>query len=138
MSGFSEDVDQIVDTAKLEGAISTKKLDVTIPYHTRFIGGVDKTFFEYLLQFDIEDSEIDIISLVDQSVLKRSDQILLEISRNLTSTLNWKDTFVEMLNSGFETFFECGSGRELFKVGRFIEGDFTIIPLNKLKKFLHD
>ena len=50
--------------------------------------------------------------------------------------INWKLTMEEMINKGINKFIECGPGKSLLKIGKFIDGDFTIYPLNKLDEIL--
>ena len=46
------------------------------------------------------------------------------------------ETFNKAINMGVGQFIECGAGKSLQKIGRFIPGDFTVYPMNKIDKVI--
>ncbi len=137
ISGISSDVKQVALKARLEGAFHSGLLDVSCPYHSKFMRGVASEFYEYVSELSIETSEIPLVSPIDQSTFRFKEEIAHELARNLDSEINWYRTMQTMIEMGIQTFIECGAGKSLYKMGKFIEGDFSIFSINKLPGYLN-
>lgn len=137
ISGISSDVEQVALKARTEGAFHSGLLDVSCPYHSKFMKDVASEFHAYVNELSIETSEIPLVSLIDQSIFRYREEIAHELARNLDSEINWYRTMKTMIELGIETFIECGAGKSLYKMGKFIEGDFRILPINKLPGYLN-
>lgn len=137
ISGISSDVKQVALKARTEGAFHSGLLDVSCPYHSKFMKDVASEFHAYVNELSIETSEIPLVSLIDQSTFRYREEIAHEMARNLDSEINWYRTMQTMIELGIQTFIECGAGKSLYKMGKFIEGDFSILPINKLPGYLN-
>jgi len=137
ISGISSDVKQVALKARTEGAFHSGLLDVSCPYHSKFMKDVASEFHAYVNEMSIETSEIPLVSLIDQSTFRYREEIAHELARNLDSEINWYLTMQTMIELGIQTFIECGAGKSLYKIGKFIEGDFSILPINKLPGYLN-
>ncbi len=137
ISGISSDVKQVALKARTEGAFHSGLLDVSCPYHSKFMKDVASEFHAYVNELSIETSEIPLVSLIDQSTFRYREEIAHELARNLDSEINWYRTMKTMIELGIETFIECGAGKSLYKMGKFIEGDFRIFPINKLPVYMN-
>ncbi len=137
ISGISSDVKQVALKARTEGAFHSGLLDVSCPYHSKFMKDVASEFHAYVNELSIETSEIPLVSLIDQSTFRYREEIAHEMARNLDSEINWYRTMQAMIELGIQTFIECGAGKSLYKMGKFIEGDFSILPINKLPGYLN-
>jgi len=137
ISGISSDVEQVALKARTEGAFHSGLLDVSCPYHSKFMKDVASEFHAYVNELSIETSEIPLVSLIDQSIFRYREEIAHELARNLDSEINWYRTVQTMIEMGIQTFIECGAGKSLYKMGKFIEGDFRILPINKLPGYLN-
>lgn len=138
ISGISSDVKRVASTAQTEGAFHSGLLDVSCPYHSKFMKEVASEFHAFADQLTIKTSDIPLVSLIDQKPFRHRKEITQELARNLDSEINWFRTMLTMVEKGIHTFIECGAGRSLYKIGKFIEGDFKIISLNKLPGYLHE
>lgn len=136
ISGISSEVKQVAMRAQSEGAFHSGLLAVSCPYHSKFMKTVASEFKNYVTNLDIKTSEIPMISLIDQSLFRFRKEIVNELARNLDSEINWYKSMQTMINLGIHTFIECGAGRSLYKIGKFIEGNFNIFPMNKLSGYL--
>jgi [acyl-carrier-protein] S-malonyltransferase len=136
VSGISPDVKKVAMKAQDEGAFHSGLLAVSCPYHSKFMNNIATEFQRYVSCLDIKSSMFPMVSVIDQSVFKAPEEIINELARNLDSEINWFKTMKTMLQLRIHSFIECGAGRSLYKIGKFIEGDFTIIPLNKLSGYL--
>lgn len=137
ISGISSDVQRVALKATEEGAFHSGLLDVSCPYHSKFMSDVALEFYAYVNTLNIESSGIPLVSLVDQSNFRKREEITRELARNLDSEINWYRTMKTMNEMGIQSFIECGAGRSLYKIGKFIEGDFTIYSINKLNSYLN-
>jgi malonyl CoA-acyl carrier protein transacylase len=138
ISGIYDEVKEVAEKAQKEGAFHSGLMDVSCPYHSRFMTNTANDFRGFVSGLDIRTSKIPLISVIDQSVFQEREEIINELCRNLDSEINWYETMKRMIQLKMDVLIECGAGRSLYKIGRFIEGDFSIIPLNKLKKYLAD
>lgn len=136
ISGIAGEIKQVALKARAEGAFHSGLLDVSCPYHSTMMKTVASDFKQYVNDMDIRTSEIPIVSLIDQSIITSRQEIVNELTRNLDSEINWYKTMLAMIKSGVQTFVECGAGRSLYKIGKFIDGDFIIFPIHKLSAYL--
>ena len=44
----------------------------------------------------------------------------------------------KLISLKLNTFFECGPGKSLFKIGKFIDGDFKIHTIKNIDKILNN
>jgi len=137
IAGRQNEIASFMESSRELGALSVSKIPSGIPYHTAVLSASTKVlendFNVVLRQPDIA---IKLISSIDQEILDSKEKAKRELIRNLITPLNWHQTIRYMLSKGIHTFFECGVGKDLTKMGRFIEGDFKIIPVYKSKKFI--
>lgn len=134
ISGIYNEINNIADICHQEGALHIRLLPVGSPYHSRFMIKAAGEFGKFVNQTEINDSEFDIVSIINQRMIKNADDIRKELMANICSKINWFRTMNFMIERGINTFIECGAGDNLTKIARFIEGDFQIYPMNKLNK----
>jgi [acyl-carrier-protein] S-malonyltransferase len=123
LGGPEEDIRKTLDVAKTEGALSTRVIPVSDPYHTSYINppGADHRMIMSGIHFN--DPAVPVVSLIDRKILKEEQTLRDEIIRNLYTPMNWYKTQLFMQQTGVTIFIECGMGKGLTKNSRFIEGD---------------
>lgn len=136
ISGPADEIRRFLEQAFREGALHTKELNVTSPYHSSFLDKAAAAFAEYLEHIEIRKPEYPLVSAIDQCIIRDVEGSKKELVANIHSKINWYKSMCFMLEEGTDTFIECGAGKTLYKVSKFIEGDFRVIPVNKLEKFL--
>lgn len=136
ISGLFSEVKMLLEMAREEGALHTRLLSVTCPYHTKFMNEASNIFDEYLYKKKIYSPKFHIISLTDQKIITSEKEVRNMLVKNINSSINWHKTICKMLDLNIKTFVECGAGKTLYKIAKFIDGDFKIYPINRLKKFL--
>ena len=136
ISGLRADVDKCIPMAKEEGAINARILPMGSPYHSKYMDKAAIDFNEFLKNIEIKDPIFKIISTIDQRTINNKYEIRKDLVNNINMNINWKLTMEEMIKRGINTFIECGPGKSLLKIGKFIDGDFEIYPLNNLNKVL--
>lgn len=137
IAGQQNEIASFMESSREYGALSVSNIPSGIPYHTAVLSGSVKDL-ENNFNFDLGKPDVAtrLVSSIDQEILDSKGKVKRELLRNLITPLNWHQTMRYMLSKDIHTFFECGVGKDLTKMGRFIEGDFKIIPIYKSKKFI--
>jgi [acyl-carrier-protein] S-malonyltransferase len=137
ISGISAEIKRILDLAKKEGALHAAVMKVTCPYHTSFLNDVSLQFKDYISQqIVIEDSSLKIVSGIDRRIFTVKDEIIHELTSNLNTEINWLNSMQKMLDLKVNRFLECGAGTSLYKIGKFIKGEFKIYPIGSFDVFM--
>ena len=124
LAGRLDEIRIALEKARDEGALNYRLLNVTIPYHSKFLEKTNEPFGTFIEPLPFKDPELPIVSLIDQSLLKNSGALKKEIVKNLYTRLNWYQTQLYLQHSGIRSFIECGPGKTLVKNAKFVEGDF--------------
>jgi len=122
VSGYRDDINRIMELAREEGALHTRDLAVSIPYHSGYLKAGAMDFSQQVSHLEILPPETRIISLIDQVTLSTPPLIRQELTRNLFHTLNWLHTMQVMLENNVRQFIECGPSTGLAKNARFVDG----------------
>jgi malonyl CoA-acyl carrier protein transacylase len=130
LSGPAEDILRLTESAQKEGALSTRVLNVSVPYHCVFLKDTAVGFSEFVNQIQFRSPKMPIVSLVDQDILLEEHALKDEVVRNLFTSLNWYKTQLYLQELGISRFVECGSGKGIVKNARFIEGDAVFYTAN--------
>lgn len=135
LSGKYEDLTNIIHTAKEEGALSTKILPIKTPYHSKYMKNAGDKFDNFLKKINIKNPQNKYISSIDQREILSKNEVKKELKKNLYQALNWFDTMNFLIKNGTINFFECGLGKNLTKISKFIEGEYIFYNLNKFNHF---
>ncbi len=139
LSGKLEHLEPIIEAAKADGAMQARLLNVTHPYHAHMLSKVYSDFINILLRTkEIVAAQYPYVSAQWHNILTDKNKIKSEIAFNVISPIRWQATMDFMIKKETTTFIECGAGDSLYKIGKFIEGDFKIINLKKIKSYLAD
>ncbi len=136
LSGAAEDILRLTESAQKEGALSTRVLNVSVPYHCDFLKDTAGGFSEFVNQIQFRSPKMPIVSLVDQELLLEEHLLKNEVVRNLFTSLNWYETQLYLQELGVNRFVECGSGKGIVKNARFIEGDAVFYMANSFPVLL--
>ncbi len=124
VSGLFEDVGLLLGKATEMGALKTRVLKVSVPYHTRYLAPVAETFLQHVREADIVTPEVPLVSQIDQSILHGPMALREELVKNLYHHLSYMHTHHRLLELGVKSFVECGPGKSLTRNSRFLSGDF--------------
>jgi [acyl-carrier-protein] S-malonyltransferase len=134
LSGWHEDILELMKAATAEGALHTHLLNVSLPYHSRFLKESGHTFRDFLETMLFANPRTGIISLIDQHIVQNKSEIKEELIKNLFTPLNWYQTQLELIRSGVTLFVECGPGKNLERNSKFIEGEYQFSGLSGFLK----
>jgi len=131
-AGIKQDIVQLLELARHEGALSVSELTVNTPYHSKFLKQFAEPFIQFLDSLALKKPVIPILSTYNQRTIAEVNDVKLELVYNLTEKINWFDTVQSLLKFGVNTFYECGAGKDLSKISRFIEGDYQLKSIYKI------
>jgi malonyl CoA-acyl carrier protein transacylase len=134
LSGRYEDILELMKAATAEGALHTHLLNVSLPYHSRFLKESGHVFRDFLETMLFANPRTRIISLIDQHIIQTKSEIKEELIKNLFTPLNWYQTQLELIRSGVSLFVECGPGKNLERNSKFIEGEYQFSSLSGFLK----
>ena len=136
IAGYAGHVAGALAAAKAQGALHTQLLEFHSPYHSRFMDAAAASFRERCSGMSILDPIYRIVSSIDQRVIGTADGVLDDLADNINHNINWHRTMIRMIESGVDSFFECGPGKSLHRMAKFIEGDFECWCLGSVERFL--
>lgn len=136
IAGFEKNVRKAVSLAREQGALNAHFLSFNSPYHSKFMNEAAHTFNKHLGSTVIRDPAHPVISTIDQRLVTSSADIINDMTDNICRNINWLDTMTSLINSGVDTFIECGPGKSLYKMARFIEGEFTVYTASTIRELI--
>ena len=132
IAGEKNELRNLLIEAKNEGAISVSGLTVNTPYHSELMLKYSDTFTRFIDTLPIESPICPVISTFDQREVMEVSDVKNELVHNLTRKINWYKTMQKILAKGIGEIIECGAGKDLKKISRFIEGDYKLRLVPKL------
>jgi [acyl-carrier-protein] S-malonyltransferase len=127
ISGDGDEIRNAVQLCINEGGTNSRLLSISSPYHSIFVHRPADIFEQFIQQeIKIVDLKIPIISTVDQRIILNKNEAMKELTMNIKHNINWHATMKKLLTLNVKLFIECGIGKSLIKIGKFIEGDYKI------------
>ncbi len=136
ISGYEKSVKAILGAAQEEGALHHKYLTFHSPYHSRFMNGAAEQFRDYISSMAIYDPLYPVISTVDQREMTTWQDIAADLADNINRNINWLATMNRMVAAGVGAFVECGPGKSLHRMAKFIDGDYEMYHIQNLQDLL--
>lgn len=137
-SGPTTEVNRLINAARNEGALMTRVMNVSIPYHSPYLEKAAGKFAESITRINLRTPDVPVYSPLSLNFLEQPDQLARELAINLWKPFRWHDTIQFLLDRGVNTIIECGAGEGLSKINKFIPGDYKTITLKNLRKFLEN
>jgi malonyl CoA-acyl carrier protein transacylase len=135
ISGPAGPVRAVLDAAAEEGALSTRALPASIPYHhSRILSGSSADLAAMLQSLAIAAPCAPLFSCVDQKPAATPEEIRTALSANLDSNIRWGDTYLAMDRLGAVSFADPGPGRSLSKIARFLGAGAPMADLRTLSQ----
>jgi len=134
LSGNKAHLEKVLVSATTIGAMQARMLPVSHPYHAPVLEHAAATFQKALLAMEIGTNQFKYVSAIDNRIIMNREDIIEELTKNLFHGFDWYKTFLFLQKNGVDTFIECGAGESLYKIGKFIEGDFKIYNLKKIQQ----
>lgn len=132
ISGHKEAVYFAMEIAKQKGAKRCIELNVSAPFHCSLIKGAGEKLKKHLLEIDIKEPQIPVLSNVTAEYLTK-DTILDLLERQVYTTVNFLGCVNKLIEEGFDTFIEIGPGNVLSGLVKKIKRDLKIVNINKVE-----
>ncbi len=132
ISGYRDDIQLFMKLATAEGALHTRDLAVSIPYHSGYLKEGAMHFADQISPLKIGTPKTPTISLINQMMMTSPEKTREEIVRNLFHPINWFQSMNMMLDQKVKQFIECGPSKGLAKNARFVDGNFLFSTLNAI------
>lgn len=132
VSGIREDVVKLLYLANEEGALHTRTLPVSVPYHYHQLKDAATRFEKKTSHLDVFPSLNPIVSLIDQKELHTPRELRRELTGNLYLPLNWYKTQQWFLLRGIYRFIECGPSKSLVKNAKFVAPELRFFSLDRI------
>ncbi len=113
VSGHIEAVDRAMKLAEEKGVRKVVKLNVSGAFHSPLVAPAQEELVDYIKSFEIRDISADVVCNADAKVVKRREQIIDALSRQLTSPVLWSDSMKLLAAEWGGAILEVGPGRVL-------------------------
>ncbi|MCH2177804.1 MAG: ACP S-malonyltransferase [Mariniblastus sp.] len=113
VSGHQESCNHVADAAEAAGAMKSVPLSVAGAFHTSIMESAVEKLREALEQVEIKSSRIPVCSNVDAKPHTEPDEFCDLLLRQVCSPVLWHDSMQQLLDDGFDEFYEVGYGRVL-------------------------
>ena len=132
ISGHKEAVHFAMEIAKQKGAKRCVELNVSAPFHCSLIKGAGEKLKKHLLEIDIKEPQIPVLSNVTSEYLSK-DTIVALLEKQVYTTVNFLGCVNKLIEEGFDTFVEIGPGNVLSGLVKKIKKDLKIVNINKVE-----
>ncbi|WP_226781010.1 ACP S-malonyltransferase [Oceaniglobus trochenteri] len=113
ISGEAEAVQRAVDMAKGKGAKRALLLPVSAPFHCALMAPAATAMEAALAEVTIAAPKVPVVSNVTAAPVSDPDQIRGLLVQQITGTVRWRESVVNMADAGVDSFWEVGAGKAL-------------------------
>jgi [acyl-carrier-protein] S-malonyltransferase len=112
-TGPRESVKQVLDSALEIGAVATRLIPVTAPFHTRGLVQIETQIADLLDDVTVRPPTCPILSSITQTQLVNAQDIRAEFCRNISRAMDWQATTQRFMLSNPKTIVEAGASYTL-------------------------
>ena len=121
LSGDINALKEVVERLKGHGYKKAVFLNVSGPFHSPLMEEAAKRLKEALMGLDIGEMAFPVVTNVDATPERQTDNILDKLYRQISSPVLWEDSIKRMVKEGVEVFLEVGPQKVLTNLARRIE-----------------
>ena len=129
MSGKVEDLDKLIIVLK-ENSIKSIKLPVSAPFHCSLMSKATSIMNEELNKLNFIQSENKLISNVTAKEIANTDELKDLLIKQIENRVRWRESVINMINSGINHFIEIGPGKVLSGLIKRISKEVKIDTIN--------
>ena len=133
ISGTKKAFDLAREEFENQGAKKIIELEVSGAFHSSLMKPVEKKFRSFLEQYEFDSPKITVIGNINARPLSTPKEIKNELYNQLTGTVNWVESMNYFMNKEQDMFVECGPGRVLRGLMRYIDRSADIYSINSVK-----
>ena len=129
VSGKLIDLDRFIEILKLE-KIKNIKLPVSAPFHCELMNSATKIMEEEINKIDFAKGYNVLMSNVTADKIKECSEMKNLLIKQIESRVRWRESVINMINSGVNNFIEIGPGKVLSGLIKRINREVKVQSIN--------
>jgi [acyl-carrier-protein] S-malonyltransferase len=129
LSGKTDDLDKLILILK-ENSIKNIKLPVSAPFHSSLMNKATNIMSDELNKLNFIEGENKLISNVTANEISNSDELMKLLVKQIENRVRWRESVINMINSGVSHFIEIGPGKVLSGLVKRISKEVKIDTIN--------
>lgn len=113
VSGSEAGVLRAMEVGLEVGAKRCVRLNVSGPWHSRFMQPAQEKFVHDLAQYTFEDPEIPVVANVDGDYIASASAARENLARQLCAPVRWQQSMERLIKDGYQKFIEVGPKKVL-------------------------
>lgn len=131
ITGEADRVKAASQKIEAAGAKRVIALDVSGAFHSSLMQSAADQFRKHLTSIDLNDPVFPLLSNVDATPTQNTDHILMNLAKQITSSVQWVESVNAMAQGGVTTFLEIGPGTVLKGLIRKINPELKVYNVRK-------
>ena len=132
LSGKSEDLDKLILILK-ENTIKNIKLPVSAPFHCSLMNKATNIMSEELNKLNFIEGKNKLISNVSANEISNTTELKELLVKQIENRVRWRESVINMINSGINHFIEIGPGKVLSGLVKRISKEVKIDSINNIE-----
>jgi [acyl-carrier-protein] S-malonyltransferase len=129
LSGKTDDLDKLILILK-ENSIKNIKLPVSAPFHCNLMNKATNTMNDELNKLNFKEGENKLISNVTANEISNVTELKELLVKQIENRVRWRESIINMINSGVNHFIEIGPGKVLSGLDKRINKEVKIHTIN--------
>jgi [acyl-carrier-protein] S-malonyltransferase len=129
LSGRTDDLDKLITVLK-ENTIKNIKLPVSAPFHCNLMSKATSIMTEELNKLNFIKTENKLVSNVTAKEISSIDDLKNLLIKQIENRVRWRESVLNMINSGVNHFIEIGPGKVLSGLVKRINREVKIDTIN--------
>ena len=129
LSGKTEDLDKLILILK-ENTIKNIKLPVSAPFHCSLMNKATNIMSEELNKLNFIEGKNKLISNVSANEISNTTELKELLVKQIENRVRWRESVINMINSGINHFIEIGPGKVLSGLVKRISKEVKIDTIN--------
>ena len=132
ISGIIKDLNSLSNKLK-EANIKNIKLSVSAPFHCKLMNSATEIMNKEINNVQFETPKNNIISNVTASSCRDPNEIKKLLVQQIERPVRWRESVINMINSGVQKFIEIGPGKVLSGLVKRIDRNVKLIQVNDIE-----
>jgi [acyl-carrier-protein] S-malonyltransferase len=129
LSGKTDDLDKLILILK-ENSIKNIKLPVSAPFHCSLMNKATNIMNDELNKLNFNEGENKLISNVTANEISNTTELKELLIKQIENRVRWRESVINMINSGVNHFIEIGPGKVLSGLVKRISKEVKIDTIN--------
>jgi [acyl-carrier-protein] S-malonyltransferase len=131
ISGSIDGVNKAMELCKMKGARLVKQLVVNGAFHSPLMSSAKEMLKNNLNETNIYDARFPVYANVTAKAVTKKEEIKNLLYEQVTSPVKWEETIENMIDDGFDEFYEVGPGKVLQGLVKRINPDVKTFGIDK-------